>query len=258
MRVRVRVRKRHAAHGKLQGFSSATNERFTTCPSFFLRVGSYKRKKESYKDGGGRRQGTRKTKKDMNEKRTIERLDQLTLQEFVDIACGDLSLINGDESLAARLVMQYKKVSDPSDFRRSITDRAVIMKCRGSILFYALLRMLLEMGEEKEVRALLLDLGKRKVSEYPLDRMRMSVDSLYEHARVELKRAEDTMEKEVGTVTPDEMRQTFFSETATIMKVLKVSIDVSTINALVYANLRHQADEHIKETLRQFNQFKNR
>ena len=42
------------------------------------------------------------------------------------------------------------------------------------------------------------------------------------------------------------------------MKVLKVSIDVSTINALVYANLRHQADEHIKETLRQLSQIKNR
>ena len=231
---------------------------FYTYPSFFLRVGSYKRRKEILQGWRGRRQGTQKTKKDMNKKRTIERLDQLKLLEFVDIACGDLSLINGDESLAAKLVMQYKKVSDPSDFRRSITDRALILKCKGSMLFYALLRMLLEMGEEVEVRAMLLDMGKRRESESPTDKLKQRIDSLYEHSKIELKRAEDTMEKEVGTVTPDEMRDTFFSETATIMKVLKVSIDVSTINALVYANLRHQADEHIKETLRQLSQIKNR
>ena len=194
----------------------------------------------------------------MNKKIKIERLDQLKLLEFVDIACGDLSLIDGDESLAARLVMQYKKVSDPSDFRRSINDRALILKCKGSVLFNALLRMLLEMGEEKEVRAMLLDMGKRRESESPTDKLKQRIESLYEHSKTELKRAENTTEKEVGTVTAEEMRDTFFSETATIMKVLKVSIDVFTINALVYANLRHQADEHIKETIRQLNKLKSR
>lgn len=194
----------------------------------------------------------------MNKKIKIERLDQLKLLEFVDIACGDLSLIDGDEPLAARLVMQYKKVSDPSDFQRSINDRALILKCKGGILFYALLRMLLEMGEETEVRAMLLEMGKRRESESPTDKLKQRIESLYEHSKTELKRAENTTEKEVGTVTAEEMRDTFFSETATIMKVLKVSIDVNTINALVFANLRHQADEHIKETIRQLNKLKSR
>lgn len=194
----------------------------------------------------------------MNKKIKIERLDQLKLLEFVDIACGDLSLIDGDESLAAKLVMQYKKVSDPSDFQRSINDRALVLKCKGSILFYALLRMLLEMGEETEVRAMLMEMGKRRESESPTDKLKQRIESLYEHSKTELKRAENTTEKEVGTVTAEEMRDTFFSETATIMKVLKVSIDVNTINALVYANLRHQADEHIKETIRQLNKLKSR
>ncbi len=194
----------------------------------------------------------------MNKKIKIERLDQLKLLEFVDIACGDLSLIDGDESLAAKLVMQYKKVSDPSDFQRSINDRALVLKCKGSILFYALLRMLLEMGEETEVRAMLMEMGKRRESESPTDKLKQRIESLYEHSKTELKRAENTTEKEVGTVTAEEMRDTFFSETATIMKVLKVSIDVFTINALVYANLRHQADEHIKETIRQLNKLKSR
>lgn len=196
----------------------------------------------------------------MNEKRTIERLDHLTLMELIDIACGDLSLLGGDEALASHLVMEYKKVSDPRNFKRSLSDCAEITMRKGKMLYFSLLGILLEMGCEKEVREMVRDY-RSKLYTASLVRLRRGIENLYESENTELMRIEIRMEKEGGGTlkqSPEKIRGTFFSEVATVIKVLKVSVDVKTINALVYANLRNQADEQIQETLRQLSRIKNR
>jgi hypothetical protein len=175
----------------------------------------------------------------------IERLDQLTMVQFMDIACGDYKMLGGDKVKAAELIGAFHRISDPAGYQVILQEKIEDARRKARILLFSVMLTLLSLDAEDDVRKLLEEIGKTRASRMEPEKMRMMVEQFLRSERAAQERAENEQRKEEQ---PDarKLRADFYTEVSVLMRHFKMAIELNSINAEVYANLRHQADEDAK------------
>lgn len=185
----------------------------------------------------------------------IQRLDQLSLQKFIELSCGDISVLkeHDDEnekdlaSKAVELVGEYKAIASPSKAKIEMLDseqeQKLLMKEKCTRILLALcmsghIDFALEILAELDVDVSKLDTPDKVIKKCTA----MNNDAKYElELLVERKRDENVKPKDAATA-----RKEWHGEIAWVMSVFKMSIDINTVNAAIYANLVQQAVQRKK------------
>ncbi|WP_270289209.1 hypothetical protein [Bacteroides thetaiotaomicron] len=185
----------------------------------------------------------------------IERLNQISLSDFIDISCGEyLCLLSENESKseeelkerASKLIIDYRNITNSSGVKALILDKEDIMKERTRLLLLRICQTLIAVCSFDEVREVLMQM---EVNAHNMDneQLKSKLDymlhiAIFEQKRNEERRVEEHSEKKA---TPEQIRSTFDSEIAFLMTYFKMNIDVHAVSAAVYANIVHQADVEI-------------
>jgi hypothetical protein len=175
----------------------------------------------------------------------IERLDQLTMVQFMDIACGDYKMLGGDKVKAAELIGAFHRISDPAGYQVILQEKIEDARRKARILLFSVMLTLLSLDAEDDVRKLLEEIGKTRASRMEPEKMRLMVEQFLRSERAAQERAEKEKGKE-GQPDARKLRADFYTEVSVLMRHFKMAIELNSINAEVYANLRHQADEDAK------------
>ena len=172
-------------------------------------------------------------------------MDQLTMVQFMDIACGDYKMLGGDKVKAAELIGAFHRISDPAGYQVILQEKIEDARRKARILLFSVMLMLLSLDAEDDVRKLLEEIGKTRASRMEPEKMRIMVEQFLRSERAAQERAENEQRKEEQ---PDarKLRADFYTEVSVLMRHFKMAIELNSINAEVYANLRHQADEDAK------------
>lgn len=185
----------------------------------------------------------------------IERLNQISLSDFIDISCGEyLCLLSENESKseeelkerASKLIIDYRNITNPSGVKALILDKEDIMKERTRLLLLRICQTLIAVCCFDEVREVLMQM-EVNVHNMDNEQLKSKLDymlhiAIFEQKRNEERRVEEHSEKKA---TPEQIRSSFDSEIAFLMTYFKMNIDVHAVSAAVYANIVHQADVEI-------------
>lgn len=181
----------------------------------------------------------------------IERLNQLSLYDFIELSCGDCSVLLspgeeiGEVELKKRssdLIIEYKRITNPSGLNSVLMDREDMVKERTRVLLFKLCVSLIAIGAYEDVRETLamLSYDMKSMSD---EQVKSKVEELLRSALFEQKRSDEIRsDNETEKTTPEQIRSSFDAEIAFIMTFFKMNIDVRNINAAVYANIVHQAE----------------
>ena len=177
-----------------------------------------------------------------------KRLDQYTMLQFIDIACGDYSHIDADSetarAVAASLIEQYNNASDPASAKSRLIENVKLAKSRAKIVLYRILLNLINIYDAyDDVRGVLNLSGDSIIAsrddaglKLKIEKMLRSEESRYERMEMEIH------ENMTGEMSEEEFRASFDRQTAVMMTHFKLTISHESISASVYANLVHMAN----------------
>ena len=183
------------------------------------------------------------------------RLNELSLAQFIELVCGDYSVLLNDgekadnellEKTTSELLDSYRSISDNANFKAQLMEKEERIKSKAKILILRLCSNLIAYKSYNDVRTLLelldedvMGLTDRDISEKVDEMLRTA---LFEEHRNEFVNEKDAQAKR----SPDEIRASFNAEIAFVMTHFKMNIDINIINAAVYANMIHQAEMQLK------------
>ena len=175
-----------------------------------------------------------------------KRLDQFTMSEFLDIACGNYSLIRADEEtakkVAASLMEQYNNLADPTTAKARLIDDEKFAKTGARIKLYRILLNLLVIDAYKEVRDILILAGQDRVASRDDEGMKSKIEQMLRTEESQHKRMEEERKANSPADMPeDDFRASFDRQTARLMAHFKFSINHDNVTASVYANLVNMA-----------------
>ena len=156
----------------------------------------------------------------------IERLNQITLSDFIELSCGNYACLLSDcksmsestlKEIASKLLVEYRSIVNPSNMKAMVMDKEDMLKERAKLLSLRICQALVSLGFYDDVRQVLGQLNVERRSE----------------------------EHKGSKATPEQIRSSFDAEIAFLMTFFKMSIDSRVISAAVYANIVHQADVEI-------------
>ena len=185
-----------------------------------------------------------------------ERLDQLMAEEFIDLVCGDESVLLGPHEVVKperiavvtrNIVFEFKEIADTAGVGAYLSTVEDLVKGRISVIIFTICKNLLVLKEEARVREIL--------EEYGINAGRMSgarldaeVSSRLARAEREVSDIESEQEREEET---GRLRSLFDSQTAALMMHFKYQIDRRTMSATVYAHHVARFNEDVKRMKRQ-------
>lgn len=186
------------------------------------------------------------------------RLDQLTLHNLIELSCGDASvLLDKDETptenvklaCAQQIMSEYKELATPTQAKMDMIEAEEQQKLRMKEKCLHICLALISQERSDMAKDVLLELDVNENLLKSEEAIKSRCNAMLDEVKYEIKRlaelAEERGQKKQQTVT--EIRKAWFGEIAFVMSTLKMSIDPSTTNAAVYANLVRQAVERNKQ-----------
>lgn len=186
------------------------------------------------------------------------RLDQLTLHDLIELSCGDSSvLLDKDDTLtenvklacAQQIMSEYKELATPTQAKIDMIEAEEQQKLRMKEKCLHICLALISQERSDMAKDVLLELDVNEDLLKSEEAIKSRCNAMLDEVKYEIKRlaelAEERGQKKQQTVT--DMRKAWFGEIAFVMSTLKMSIDPSTTNAAVYANLVRQAVERNKQ-----------
>ena len=180
----------------------------------------------------------------------IKKLEQLTIGQFVDLICGDTSVLTGKHEKVSptrlaivmrNIVFEYKEIADISRVRTYLFEIEELIKAKMYTVVYTMCSNLVAIKEYARVREILIECGinARSMSE---DRLTAEVKSNLERAKSNVAKIEK--QREADSKEEINIRREFDAQTAALMAYFKFQIDTSTMRAPLYAHLiaRHNAE----------------
>ena len=180
----------------------------------------------------------------------IEKLEQLTIGQFVDLICGDTSVLTGKLEKVSptrlaivmrNIVFEYKEIADMSGVRTYLSEIEELIKAKMYTVVYSMCSNLIELKEYERAREVLIECGinARTMSE---SRLSAEVKSNLERAKYNVAKIEK--QQEADRREDINIRREFDAQTAALMAYFKFQIDMSTMKASLYAHLiaRHNAE----------------
>ena len=186
----------------------------------------------------------------------IERLNQISLNDFIEISCGNYHcLLSSCESAsnvelkerASKLIIDYRSIVSPTGMKALLMDKEDLTKENAKLLLLKICKNLIAINSYSEVRDIfqIMDVDVCNMDD---KQVKEKLDYMLHTAIFEHKRNEERRAGEIGDTKkelPEEIRASFDSEIGFLMTFFKMNIDVYHTNASVYANIVHQADIEI-------------
>lgn len=182
----------------------------------------------------------------------IERLDQLTLHDLIELSCGDLSPLGIEDELEAtktanRIMEDYLSMSQPIKAKVRLSERESDTKMAMREKCLRICMLLVELGHSEKSKEVLMLLGVDDVHLKDAHAIRVRCKAMLDDVQFEIRRAKEAeQQKPMPNQSPEQTRKAWYSEMAFVMSMLKMAFDPKTMNAAVYANLVHQAVERSK------------
>lgn len=185
------------------------------------------------------------------------RLNQLTMAAFIELHCGDCSVIleNGEnipeedlKKKATDLLFEYRNIVDPVGVKTTLLEHEEKLKENTKVVFFQVCKKLVSISAFNEVKELLGMYGINLASatdETIARRVEQELNTAF-HTKERNDAARDNDEEDTLD-TPDKIRASYDAEIASLMGFYKMSIDIHNISAAVYANLLIQAVKSIEE-----------
>ncbi len=171
----------------------------------------------------------------------IERLEQLTVAQFVSMVCGDTSVLTGgdkaesgtDIAAAVRdIIFEYKGIADPSGLKSYLLEAEKLVKAKMLVEILSICTNLAALSEYGRIREILSECG--------ISAAAMTDQRVVAEVKSRLGRAKrDVAEIEQGKEeTPEvNIRREFDEQTAALIAYFKFQIDTETMKAPIYAHL---------------------
>lgn len=185
------------------------------------------------------------------------RLNQLTMAAFIELHCGDCSVIleNGEnipeedlKKKATDLLFEYRNIVDPVGVKTTLLEHEERLKENTKVVFFQVCKKLVSISAFNEVKELFGMYGINLASatdETIARRVEQELNTAF-HTKERNDAARENYDKE-SLDTPDKIRASYDAEIASLMGFYKMSIDIQNISAAVYANLLIQAVKSIEE-----------
>ena len=187
-----------------------------------------------------------------------ERLDQLTLAEFIELSCGNSKVllekheVGNDESmlkLAASLMNEYKSIASPTKAKMDLIDAEDGAKLVMKEKCARILVMLCTQGHAEMTVEILEELDIDTSSLDTPEKIKVRCEALLNEAKYDLERFEEQQkdkESKGSKKDANSIRKAWNSEIAYVMSTLRMPIDIHSTSAAIYANLVRQAGERAK------------
>lgn len=182
----------------------------------------------------------------------IEKLEQLTLSGFVDLVCGDTSVLlskdeigNSDKlAIATRnIVLEYRAIADPGGTNSYFKHVEDWIKAKISVIVFTMCNNLTTLRQYSRAREVLESCGM-SVSGWTDSRVDCTVQAKLAQSQRVLDELE--AENETAVAERENIRVRFDAQTAALMAHFKFQIDPGTIKATLYANLVARHNREIK------------
>lgn len=188
-----------------------------------------------------------------------ERLDQLTLSQFIDLICGDFDAllakheIGNAEKLAIatrNIVFEYRSIADAAGMTSYLQHIESWIKAKMSVMIFTMCFNLTTLNQYEKAREVIKDYGLY-VSGWTDARTHGAVKAKLGQFQRELEDLEK--DREGMAVEADKIRSQFDAQTAALMAHFKFQIDPATIKASIYANLVGRYHREIKAQMAAIN-----
>ena len=184
----------------------------------------------------------------------ITSLTKLTMRQYIELVCGDVSVIKGTAEIVSQerlqevrkqLIYEYARLSDDAGSKVFLSNNASRVKARAELTLFQCLNNALMLGAFDEVRGVLKEYGiARKMDDRQLVD---EVKRLLNRVKTNIKRAQsEDSANDDKEPTPDEIRTQFDRQAASLMTYFKFQIDLETITASQFACMVDQAHKQIK------------
>lgn len=189
----------------------------------------------------------------------IERLDQLSLSQFIDLTCGNADvLLEGDEKLERAIIAKktldlfrdYKAIASPTRAKMDLYNAEEKVRLKIKERCARICLVLCIRGDYDTVREILaeMDHTETMTDSQVFSRVRAIIDeSVFELKRIKEQEEEKYDKKARKSEGTNDTRNAWYSEIAWVMSTLRMSIDPATTNTAIYANLVHQAEVRAKQ-----------
>lgn len=183
----------------------------------------------------------------------IRELSDLTMRQYVDMLCGDASVLlerrevaspKEIESVRRKLVFDYARLSDSAGMRAMLSEMERKKKAHAELLLFQVLSNLIALRGFAEARGVLRTYGIAR--EMDDAQTAAEVERLLRRAETEKKRAEQERGEKPKEHSPAEIRAQFDRQAASLMSYFKFQIDFNAIPASQFACLVDQAQREIK------------
>lgn len=188
-----------------------------------------------------------------------ERLEQLTLSEFVELLCGDTGvLLDRKESAKAEelamatrnIVLEYRSIADSAGTGSFYKHAEDWVKSRINMIIFTMCSNLVSLDQYGRAREVLVDYGL-PAAKWTNARVKGIIQAKLAQAQREV--AELEAENEQMNAERENIRGQFDALTASLMAHFKFQIDPATIKASLYANLVARYNREIKAQMAALN-----
>ncbi|MCM1093794.1 MAG: hypothetical protein NC421_07560 [Lachnospiraceae bacterium] len=184
----------------------------------------------------------------------IKSLSKLTMRQYIELVCGDVSVLTGKGEIAApaqlqktrkRIIFEYARLSDNAGSKIFLSDHAMRIKAKAELVLFQCLNNALALGAFDEVRGVMKEYGIAK--DMDDNQVSVEVTRLLKRAKTNVKRHEqEQMQKDdEKEPTADEIRIQFDRQAASLMTYFKFQIDFDTMPASQFACMVDQAHKQI-------------
>lgn len=184
-----------------------------------------------------------------------EKLGELTIGQFIDLVCGDTSVLAGKHEIVSEsktaiamrnIVFEYKEIADLSGARTYLMTVEELIKAKISSVLFTMCNNLVNLREHERAREVLNVYGINANSMSD-QRVTAEIKSRLERAKSTVTRIENESHSDNSDVT--DIRRMFDEQTASLMAYFRFQIDTSSMKATIYAHLVARHNREIKAKL---------
>lgn len=185
-----------------------------------------------------------------------DRLDRLTMSEFIDMAAGDRNVLlkegeSVDEdaliALSSKLYIEYNEIANPSGLEIALIESEDRLTADAKTGFLLICQTLCGMKAFQSVRNLMKIYGK-DVSSLSDSQLITKIESLLRELEF-IKKRREKEGKDNTAMTPKDIRASYNRELAVLISHYRMMIDVRCISAEVYANLVARAGMELRQSV---------
>lgn len=181
-----------------------------------------------------------------------EKLEHLTISEFIDLVCGEVDVILSEHEIVRKdkkalitrnLIFEYKEIVDPSSAKQYLSMAEEMIKARLEMTLFTMCSNLVDLNEHERAREVMIVYG---INAQNMNNQRVAAEVKSRLERAKSKVTELHEENETDTPTSEKIRKQFDEQTAALMAYFKFQIDTTSIKATVYAHLVARHNREIK------------